>query len=205
MDINEYAEGVGFGQGSNKTKMNSNGEIQLEGEASAWDDIIGSITGLKLPTVVGKVDYDFEENAITFQSGGDISNANDRVIWNIQKPHKTKTNSELRYHIHYIQPDTVERTFRLQYRRQGNGETTETAWTTIDTVTTASNHVFTYTSGNFNQILKFPAINWSGDGISTVYQFRLTRIDADATPLKVWFVDGHYEIDSIGSGEEYIK
>lgn len=45
----------------------------------------------------------------------------------------------------------------------------------------------------------------SGYGISAQIQFRLTRSDANGGTIHSTFVDGHYERDTLGSNEEYVK
>lgn len=205
MDINDYAEQVGFGDGTNVTKFDESGQVKREGSATQWDDIVGPVTGLKLSAVTGTVSFDWDENAIVFDSDGVITDADDRVIWNIQKPHKAKADSELHFHIHYEQTDEVVRTMTLQYRIQGNSDIKTTSWTTISATTQASNHQFTYVSGTLNQILKFPSIDWSAVAISSTVQFRMTRTDSETGDIVVTFVDGHVEIDSDGSDTEWVK
>ena len=204
-NINDYVEQVGFGDGTNVTKFDGTGQVKREGSATQWDDIVGPVTGLKLSAVQGTVDFDWDENAIVFEANGSITDANDRVVWNIQKPHKAKVDSQLHFHIHYDQSDTTVRTMTLQYRVQGNGAIKTTSWTTITATTQASNHVFTYVSGTLNQILKFPSIDWSSVAISSTVQFRMTRTDSETGLMNVTFVDGHVEIDSDGSNSEWVK
>lgn len=204
-NINDYAESVGFGTGSDRTTFDQYGQMRRQGAATQFDDLEGSITGLKMNTNLGAVDFDWNENCFVFEGGGSITNANDRLIWNIQKLHKIKIDSNLHYHLHYRQPDDVVRTFTLQYRLQENGDATTTAWTTVNITTIPANHVFPYTSGEMNQILLVPAIDWSSLNISGIVNFRLTRTDSDNTDIKVLYIDGHVEIDSDGSNTEYTK
>ena len=58
------------------------GHPNKKGEATVWDDIQGNLIGRNLSSVAGKVDYDWAENAITFQSGVSISTQNDVINFN---------------------------------------------------------------------------------------------------------------------------
>ena len=204
--INDYFNNEGAGGSGGVMKLNSNGEVSLQDGATQFDDLVGSVAGLKLYTTAGKVDYDFDENALIFQTGGSISVQGDVVSWNVQKEHKIKADSMLRMHIHYTQVDTIERVFTMKYRIQPNGGAKTTAWTTITTTCNATNHVFPYTSGSINQIVQFlDYIDWSVVGISSTVQFQLARTDSLTGDVEVTFLDGHFEADAFGSNSEYVK
>ena len=194
-----------FGSWHNATVFNAKGQRKAVGEATQWDDLVGPVSGLKMSSVAGKATYNFYENAIVFNSGGDIAAAEDFVTWNIQKEHKVKEDSVLKMHIHFEKEDAVARTFKLWYRIQANGEVKATAWIELLVTTDTPDEVFPYSSGTINQITRFADIDWSAVGISTTVQFRLTRSDIEAGDVKVTFIDGHVEIDSDGSNDEYIK
>lgn len=196
---------AGFGSGNNKTLFNIKGQRKATGEATQWDDLVGAVSGLKLTAVAGKATYSFSENVIVFNSGGDITNEADYVTWNIQKEHKVKENSVLKMHIHFEKEDTTVRTFKLWYRIQNNGGTKTTAWTELLANTENPAEVFVYVSGIQNQITRFTDIDWSAVGISSTVQFRMTRSDIEAGDVNVSFIDGHVEIDSDGSNDEYVK
>ncbi len=204
-NINDYTADTGFGSGSNRTKFDSSGQRQATGDATQWDDILGAVTGVKLYDTKGKVGMNFDEGSLVFESGGDITTDADCVWFNIQKMHAIKIDSELRMHIHYTQTDTTERVFTLKYRVQPNGGAKVTTWTTITATTNTTNNVFTYTSGSLNQIVKFPAIDWSSVMISSTVQFKLARTDSESGDVEATFIDGHVEIDSDGSNQEYVK
>ena len=194
-----------FGSGQNMTTFDIKGQRKAIGAATQWDDLVGPVSGLKLNATAGKATYDYAENVIIFNSGGDITNAADYVSWNIQKEHKIKEDSVLKMHIHFEKEDALVRTFKLWFRIQANGQPKTTAWTELLANTESPAEVFPYVSGTINQITRFEDIDWSTLGISTTVQFRLTRSDAETGDINVAFIDGHVEIDSDGSNEEYIK
>ena len=205
MDIKDFFKNIGIGSGTNVTKFDENGQPIHEGEATQWDDISGSIAGLKLLSNTGSIDFDWENNEWLFDKSGNIANQADRLIWNVQKFHKVKENSELHYHMHYKQTDEIVRSFKIQFRIQPNGGAYTNTWTDLTTTTAPENLVFPYVSGMLNQIVKFPAIDWSAVGISSTLNFRITRDDTDIQVVAVSFIDGHVEIDSDGSNTEWSK
>lgn len=181
---------------------------QYDGEPSenvGWDDLANSLIGRRLYSNAGTVDYDYENNAIVFSQNGDITNVNDCVIWNLQKPHAAKDDSTLNMHMHYEQDSATDLEFTLRYRIQDNNSAKTTAWAEA-VISTNTNNVFTYVSGTLNQICKFAEVDWSASNISATVQFRLTRTDSAGGTVLVTFVDGHYATDQErGSREEYVK
>jgi len=173
-------------------------------EHGFWDDITGSLVASQLNSVAGKLDYDWEENTITMNSGGNPATAADRLIFNFQIPHSAAL-SEMRLHIHWEQPNATVRTFRTDYRIQNNGEAKATSWTTVTRSTGGSYDAFPYVSGTINQITKLAEIDLSGAEISSTLQFRLTRTDSNAGDIEASFIDAHVETDSFGSYFEYVK
>jgi len=102
--------------------------------------------------------------------------------------------------------DTTEKRQEITEKRSHTSlNNTALTSTSLTTTTEAANEVFPYTSGTLNQIVKFPPIDWSGVGISSTVNFRLARTDSNAGDVYVTFVDGHVEIDSDGSNQEYVK
>lgn len=159
-----------------------------------WDDLANSLIGRRLASNAGSVDYDWDENAIAFSSGWDISDDNDCVIWNLQKPHGAKANSTLNMHFHYEQTDAVDKEFTIRYRIQDNSQAKTTTWTEV-VVSTDTNNVFPYVSGTLNQICKIADIDWSNVNISSTVQFKMTRSDSVGWTVLVTFVDWHVAYD----------
>ena len=87
MQTNNSAK-IGDVQNGNYFEVKADGTPRLRGNATVWKDMVGDLFGKQLASVVGKVDYDFDENAINFQSGGSISTTNDRVGANLQINHE---------------------------------------------------------------------------------------------------------------------
>ena len=190
--------------GGNYFEVEADGTEKKNGDATVWDDVVNSLIGKRLFSVIGTIDYDYDENAIIMQSGGDISDQNDRVIFNLQYPHAAITNGQMRLHMHWNQENATQREFTVQYRIQSNGDNIITSWTTAIS-NSADDSVFTYTSGTINQITELVAVDMTDAGISATVQFRLARTDSTDGNISVTFVDAHVEFDTDGSRGEYSK
>lgn len=174
----------------------------------AWDDLVGSLIARRLESIQGSLNYNYEENSITMQSGGDISDRNDRLIFNFQKPHamsNTAPNNTMDLHIHWEQPDAAIREFTVQYRVQENGQPKTTAWTTVVVLANDTNNAFIYSTGTANQITKLVNIDLSSYALSSTVQFRLTRSDSVGGDIEATFVDAHIPYDQLGSRQKYVK
>ena len=204
MNGSEYARDLGFGSGANRSKFEEDGTLKFEGDATVWDDVVGSLIGKNLSDNTGSVDYNWVENTITFAPNGDIDTSADLVNFNVQIPHGTKLNSIADLHLHWEQIDDVPREFTVRHRIQNNGQAKTIAWTE-SIVSTATDAKFAYSTGILNQISDLVDIDLNGIGISSVIQFQVTRTDAIAGDIEVTFMDVHVEKDTIGSRLEYVK
>lgn len=187
--------------------IKSDGSLRKIGTAKVFEDIIGDVMSKRLLSTTGRVDYDYDENAIVMQPGGDITDAKDRIQWNVQIPHGAVigANSFFQLHFHWWQADTTKRIITLQYRIQNNGEAKNTTWTTITVDTADTDDIFTYSSGILNQITTFAEIDITGCNISSTIQFKMARTDSETGDLNITFVDAHVGIDSDGSIDEWSK
>jgi len=188
----------------NKVTFDSNGHMLLNGSATVWEDISEPLSGKNLYSTPGTADYDWVEEAVVFQPSGDIANDGDIVAQKYQLRHKTKPGSLFMFHIHWEQTNATARTFTWKYRKQNQGAAKTTAWSDPIVVSTA-NSAYTYVSGTLNQITHLGEIDTTGLSLSSVIQVKLTRSDAVAGNILATFIDMHYEADSLGSNQEYIK
>lgn len=193
-----------IGSNGNTTTFEEDGTWQNKGDSTVWDDVVNSLIGRRLYSNQGTIDYDYNENAILFSDGGDITDRNDRVVFNLQYPHSAKEDGTMNLHIHWTQENTTDIEFTVQYRIQSNGALKTTAWTTAIS-SSNTNNVFTYTAGTLNQITKLVDVDMAGAGISATVQFRMTRSDNNGGTIMGTFVDAHIERDMNGSREEFVK
>ena len=170
-----------------------------------WDDLVADLSGRRLSSVAGKVDYDYDENAVKFQSGGSLSNSADRVTVNYQFSHSTYfgTGAKFHWHYHWWQPDAKAYVISYRYRIQQNGSSKTTAWTTGSYTVGTGGEAFTYSSGTINQISELVEIDIAGLALSDTIQIQFARTDSETGDILGYFVDGHYMKQSNGSKQEY--
>jgi len=205
---------LGDPDGGNYTEIQSDGTMRRVGTSTAWRDIVGDLFGKKILSTSGKVDYDFDENAIDFKSGGSITTANDRVGGNLEINHEHKVGTSITFkpHIHWFQTVTTgvaeAFTLTMRYRLQKNNATKTTSWTTVTCGTgLGGDDIFDFTGevdGVYNQISTFPDMTLNCE-ISDTIQFQMARTDSSGGNMYVYFMDIHGEIDSDGSDTEYAK
>jgi len=184
----------------------SDGTFRLRGEATVWKDMIANLFGAKLYSTAGKVDYNYDEHALSFDSGGVITNSADRVVGNLEINHEFQVGNGIifRPHFHWFQSSNTQVEMSLRYRLQRNGQPKTEAWTTITTTVNSTNNVWEYSLGTLNQITRFPNITVNCE-VSDTFQFQLARTDSLGGTVLIYFFDLHGEIDSIGSNEVIYK
>ncbi len=201
-------------ENGNYVDLNSIQGKRYLGTTTVWKDMISSLFGAKLLSAAGKVDYDYDENAIVFQPGGVMGTANDRVGTNQEINHEFKVGASITFypHIHWWQQVTTNAVlpvvFSLRYRLQRNNVAKATSWTTISAdAGSGGDDVFDFTSeadGLYNQITRFTAVVLTC-GISDTIQWQMVRTDAQVGNISATFVDLHAEVDSDGSDTEFSK
>lgn len=205
---------VGDVSGGNYVDINETQGYRNKGDSTVWKDMILDLFGRRLLSVAGKVDYDYNENAIVFSPSGNITTANDRIGGNQEINHEMKVGTSITFkpHIHWWQQVTSNAVlpvvFTARYRLQRNNTAKETSWTTITADAGAGgDDIYDFTSqadGLYNQITRFSDITLTC-GISDTLQIQLTRTDAQVGDISVTFFDIHGEVDSAGSDEEISK
>ena len=197
---------VGDATGGNYHETGLTGTPRLRGTATVWKDMISDIFGKNLNATPGKVDSDWDNSAIVFQSGGSIAVAADRIQANLEINHEFKVGTGITFypHIHWFQDAATQFELTLESRVQRNGEPMTTAWTTTTLTANDVDDVYPYVSGTLNQITAFPPVTIDCS-ISDTVQFRMARTDALAGDMLVYFMDMHGEIDSQGSDETFAK
>lgn len=204
--VNQFEFGADLGQkyAGNYSKFEQDGTMQAMGDATVWDDIVQSLIGQRLFSVVGKVDYNYDNNSITMQSAGSMAQANDRIIFNLEKRHGLKTASTFKLHAHWEQVSANKIEWTTDYRIQQNGTAKTTSWTRL-TANSTDNSAFAYSAGTLNQITELADIDLSTAGLSATVNFRIVRDDSTAGDIEVVFIDAHAEWDMLGSRTEYTK
>jgi len=214
--------GLRIGGSSNYFEVRADGTVRLIDNATAWRDMIMDISGRRLHTAGGKVDYDNENNAIDFSSGGSIAIAADRVQGNQEINHQYLVGDNIVFkpHIHWFQevtshtPDVLDTTayeITLRWRNARNGygiNLTIPDWTTTVLTSNGTNNIFGITNIGGKeymcQITRFPDIITTCS-VSDTIQCQMARTDALGGNMLIYFFDLHGQIDSYGSDEEIAK
>lgn len=148
---------------------------------------------------LSKPDFDFTNIGLLFPQ----NDATEIAYMVGQFSHARKNGSDIYPHVHFLQDGVTTPIFKIDYRWYKQGDDPTGGFTTL----TASSFVFTYTSGSIMQVAVFPTIDGSNiDDISSMIEIKFYRDDnvVSGDVLTKEF-DIHYEIDSLGSGQKFIK
>jgi len=185
-----------FGSGANRTKINIDGEIELEGTARVVHEIEFSLLGAKLDLPAGKVSYDYDENCLIFNPSGNIGTQADRVIGNLLLRHDVDLTEGLTPVVRYKQTTSNNTEFKMQFRIQAGGDAPESTWTEI-TADYTSNATFTYTSSDIVQEIRFATIPIT-HAHGSIIQGRMTRSDANTGDIDACFIGLEYIKNTLG-------
>ena len=186
--------------------FDGDGFLQFKDQATVWNDFTFPMSAYRLDFTTGTLQYNYTNASITMDANGDIDSANgdDYLMFNCQIPHSTKLNSTAKLHIHWEQPADQAYEFKLRWRIQRNGQLKTANWSDIVTVDMGNNS-FVYGSGTLIQITSLLDIDLTGIELSSIIQVKLTRSDATAGNIEALAVDFHFEIDTLGSKQEFSK
>ena len=204
---------------NNATAISENG-VRLRYNGTMWKDMVADLFSKRLNGTTGKVDYDWDNNAIKFQADGDMDTTVDRVQGNQEINHEFLVGDDIVFkpHIHWFQKvggdntlDPTRYTLEMRWRIARNGygiNLTTPSWTTIELNFGEETEVFDNSNLDGEeymcQISRFPDIVVDC-GISDTIQFQMTRTDSEGDDLLVYFFDLHGAVDGFGSEEEINK
>jgi len=192
----------------NYTQFDSTGHQTMTAAAKPWRDELGDVTRTKSQGT--GVAISETESSANFTG---TAKTDDYLYTNMQLNHDKDLSAELYPHIHYWQTSAVTPNWLVQHRWQVNGGIKDTTWTDMAATTQA----YTYTAGILNQIAVFSSIvPPAGTAISDIAQFRVLRDTANSSTLfagadpvsntiSMTSFDIHFQINSLGSTDEYTK
>ena len=175
-----------------------------------WEDLRFPFTGNRIDISSGRIDYDYEECTVDFATNARYDD--EPVCFIIQMPHAWSEGTAVRPHLHWLQEEDDDPNWLLRYRTIANGGAPG-SWTNTDPSTLRT---YTYSSGTLLQITKFPEISMTGLKISDFIDCILFRdqsnssgefssSDTYSVAAKAKEFDIHYQVDSDGSSQEYVK
>lgn len=164
---------------------------------SSWTDMVFEM----FPTRKGaneKPDWDSTNIGFLFPQ----NDATEKLWVVAQMPHQWKVGSTIYPHVHVRQARDEQATFKIDYQWYDIGDTIPSAATY-----TMNTYAITYSSGTIAQLIKGSGgISGAGLGISSILKIVLYRQDnVYGADMLVDQFDIHYEVDSLGSNEEYTK
>lgn len=129
-----------------------------------------------------------------------------------QLPHSWKEGSPIEPHIHFACSDNSVGEVRwvLEYTIADftpPSAVASTALSTFGTTVSLTSDARENQGQNVHSVASFGEIDMTGRGISTMLICRIYRDTTDTYPLGVFFqeIGFHYEVDSLGSQERYVK
>lgn len=197
-----------IGDASNATSFTTDGHQTMIGTARPWRDELSDAVALQQSGP--GVQRNLTEGVVEFSI---LSNLSDFMYAGIQLNHDRDLDSIISPHIHWFQEEANIPNFLVQYRWQTLGETKVTDWTNL----TCMSNSFAYTSGTIHQICQTVDISPPvGTNISDIIQFKILRDNANTSgvftssdvytgTVGVLAFDCHFQINSLGSTDEYTK
>lgn len=192
---------VSFGSGSDKSVFEIDGTLKFEGDATVWEDLRFPATNLKVNPVTSLPDFDYTEIGYLFDAG-----STETLYIIAQMPHSWKIGSSIYPHVHWMptNTNTGDVLWRFEYKWVNIGDNGAGAFTPVDVLDTASGVAYDH------QLASFGAISGTGKTLSSIISIKISRIGGDGddtynADALLKEIDIHYEIDTIGSREEYTK
>lgn len=203
---------IGDGGTSNYAKFDATGHQTMHGTSRPWKDISSDSVNLK-STGTG-VSVNSTEGTTDFI---DSANTSDYLYANIQLNHDRDETSVISPHIHWFSAQqSLVPNFEIWYRWQIVGGTKVTSWSKIKCSTVAlpapgagvTKHQICETASDITPP--------EGSTVSDIIQFRIIRntnntgglhtgSDPYSGTVAIIAFDVHYQINSIGSTDEYAK
>lgn len=177
-------------------------------EASNWDDLRFPLIGAQIDTSAGRIDYDFDECEVVFAANARYDE--EAVCIVAQMQHAKRLGSIVSPHLHWIQDAETVPNWLIAYRWYNNGEAPGAF-----ALAALTGHAFTYVSGDLAQITEFPNLKAPvGETVSSILDIKIFSDSGNESTLfdgavalagRAKELDLHYQIDSVGSGLEYVK
>ena len=183
----------------NYLEITASGYLRIYGEGTVWDDLRFPAQGINPPGQVSDPDLDITDGTWLFDN-----NSTEILMGIAQMAHNWREGSAIYPHIHWspTNTDTGDVRWQLDYQIASFGGTFPGSWTTLNIDDPGDGTDDKY------QVATFSAISMTGHTLSCMIKWKVSRIGGSDTynaDAKFLEFDIHYEIDSFGSNEQYIK
>lgn len=186
------------------------GNLRLQGDATQWDDLRLSGSAARVGVTAPSVDAFGPSGSLRtlrFEEGH-----HDEIYFEIQMPHAWREGSNIYPHVHWS-PVTTEAgnvVWQLDYTWANINDAFPAPTTMTTDATAAGGTAWVHKLSQFKDGSSNEYIDGAGKLLSSMLVLRLHRdagAGSDTLTEDVAFLefDIHYEIDSFGSDEEYIK
>ena len=201
------------GNDTDYTEIETNGTLRMYGEATVFKDELQSLLVQLKNNPADQLVLNIAEGTLDFK---DTATLTDYAAMNVQINHDWKIGSTVFPHIHWFQNQAQTPNWLIQYRWQSNGGLKDTTWKNYPldiNVFTDPGAGETKIQISHNDSGITPPV---GAGLSDILQLRIIRdtdndsgeftgVDNYTGLAPAINVDVHFEINSIGSNEEYVK
>jgi hypothetical protein len=195
---------VGDVEGGNYSEIEADGTFKAVGDATVYNDsqVPPTVfrtggTALLLAELVSGI------YAHRFDTGG----SPDMIHFNVQFPHSMKLNSTIYPHLHVVNKDAIvgaaNVSFTLTYTWANINGTFPAVKEDTKVVSFADAEALTHKLLSFD-----PIVPVAGQGgLSSILIGTLTRVNTGYTTANIFHMgfDIHYEVDALGSREEFVK
>lgn len=210
-----------IGDGTNDLKIEADGSVFLEGEATAFNDIVVPLFNTRLGNTNQPIWSKMKDNGsgsrgvYTFTFEDVSASSEQEVYFSVQLPHNWKEGTAILPHVHWS-PQTTGKTgavvWGLEYTWVNYVAASPITFPATTIITNTSITVNGSTDQDKHLLTQIGTITPDNtqNKISSILMCRFFRKSGDAADTyngnaAVLSVDFHYEIDAIGSRQEYIK
>lgn len=200
------------GSETDYTEIETSGTIRMYGDATVFKDELQSLITQLKNNPADQLVINIAEGTLDFKATATLV---DYAVMNVQINHDWKIGSTIFPHLHWFQNQAQTPNWLVQYRWQINGGLKDTTWKNYPLLTNTFPNPGageTKIQISHNGGITPPV----GAGLSDILQLRIIRdtnndsgefsgIDTYTGLVNAINLDVHYEINSIGSNEEYVK
>jgi len=177
----------------------------------SWDDLKAPATALNPPGQASDPDREADTGLLLFDAGG-----TELIYTLMQMPHAWKEGSDISPHVHWTKTTSAagDVAWRLRYQILPIGAVGPDSWSDGGTVTSPVTGTPDNDTAWEHLLTSFADIDMtdgtSNYSLSTCILFEIARIGGDASDTygadaRLLEFDVHYQIDSLGSEEEFVK
>lgn len=188
-----------WGTDPNTLEITETPELILNGDATVFNDMVAPITNAKIGTHA----ITFDENEFAYYMDDATTTVNEDYLFvALQLPHNYKQGTGIYCHLHAYEKTRSATNYTLELNY---------TWYNINSLTgnygVITKNFTLNTPERNNSIIDFGLINGSGKTLSSTFKAKITRKAGDQSTQNLYidFFDCHYQIDGLGSKQEYIK